>query len=115
MTTHTNIKNLPMGPGNTYFTEHGYSQSYPWKEIKRTAKTRTLAKVEIKRDPEWKPEMIPGGFAAHCTNQQQQTWLYDHVDMDATVTVRMNKKGEWVRHGTRYTEDRAVYFYDYNF
>ena len=41
----TNIKNLP--EGHTYFTENGYSQSYPWVEIERTAKTVTLAKIEV--------------------------------------------------------------------
>jgi len=32
----TNIKNLPAD--RTYFTEFGYSQQYPWVEVKRTAK-----------------------------------------------------------------------------
>jgi len=109
--TFTNIKNLPEGK---YFTETGYSQSYPWVEIKRTAKTVTLAKVNIAPDPEWKPEMIPGGFSAHCTNQSDQTWLYDGYDMSNTRTIRMTKKG-WAHKGTRYIEDRAVEFYDYNF
>jgi len=111
MATETNIKNLPEG---TYFTEHGYSQSYPWKEISRTAMTVKLARVRVARDPAWKPEMIPGGFAAHCTNQHDQTWLFEAVDMNHTTTIRMTKKG-WARKGTKFTEGRAIEFYDYNF
>ena len=71
--TDTNIKNLP--EGRNYFTETGYSQSYPWVEVKRTKTTVTLAKVNVKRDPDWKPEILPGGFAGHCTNQHQQTCI----------------------------------------
>lgn len=109
--TKTNIKELPEGK---YFTEIGYSQSYPWREVSRTAKTVTLAKVEVKPDPEWKPEILPGGFAGHCTNQQSQTWLFAGVNPSVTTTIRMTKKG-WASKGVRFVEDMAREFYDYNF
>jgi hypothetical protein len=118
----TNIKGLPsLSDGRKYFTESGYSQSYPWVEIRRTAKTVTLMKVNVKRDPEWKPNIHPGGFCGHCDNQSEQTWLYDGVDEGLTKTVRLVKSryaGEdymWAHKGTKFTEDRAVEFYDYNF
>lgn len=109
----TNIKGLP--EGRNYFTERGYSQLYPWVEISRTAKTITLAKVEVRVDPEWHPEMHPGGFAAHCSNQSDQTWLFDRIT-DQTVTIRRNAHGHWqhTKH-RRFREDEARYFYDYNF
>jgi hypothetical protein len=116
--TKTNIKNIPDG---NYFTECGYSQQYPWVEIKRTAKTVTVAKVRVVKDPDWKPEMHPGGFAAHCSNQSEQTWIYDGVNMEHTRTIRRVKSpycGEetmWAHRGTRFIEGRAVEFYDYNF
>jgi len=109
MTT-TNIKNLPEGE---YVTELGYSQSYPWRVIKSTPKTMTIQRVEVKSDPEWNPEMHPGGFVAHCSNQNRQTWLYNGLS-DQTRTIRKTKLG-WSLHGVRYIEDRARYFYDYNF
>lgn len=109
----TNIKGLP--EGRNYFTECGYSQCYPWVEVKRTAKSVTLAKVEVAPDPEWKPEMIPGGFCAHCTNQHAQTWLFDKIDERNTVTVRWSVRGEWRAKGVRFIEGAAREFYDYNF
>jgi hypothetical protein len=111
---YTNIKNLP--EGRTYFTESGYSQSYPWVELSRTAKTVTLAKVDVAPDPEWakKREFYPGGFAGHCANQSEQTWLFAGIDESRTKTIRLTKKG-WAYKGTRFTENRAVEFYDYNF
>lgn len=109
----TNIKNLP--EGRVYFTEYGYSQSYPWVEVKRTAKTVTLAKVDVKKDPEWKPEFYAGGFCAHCPNQSDQTWLFDSIDEGHTCIVWKSKDGEWRRAGVKFRENVAREFYDYNF
>jgi hypothetical protein len=108
---HTNIKGLP--PGN-YFTEYGYSQSYPWVEVSRTLKTITLAKVQVKKDPDWKPHFIAGGFAGHCTNQSGQTWLFDKINPLQLTVIRTTKIG-WSRGGVRFDEGRAIEFYDYNF
>jgi hypothetical protein len=107
----TNIKNLPEG---NYFTEIGYSQQYPWVEVSRTAKTVTVVKVAVKADPAWKPEMVPGGFCAHCTNQWAQTWLFDEVIEGYTKVLRMTKYG-WACKGVKFVEGKAVEFYDYNF
>lgn len=112
-TLKTNIKGLP--EGRTYWTERGYSQLYPWVEIRRTAKRVWLAKVEVKPDPDWKPEIIAGGFAGHCTNQAHQTWLFDKIDETRTTMICLTSRG-WQRgpHAD-YLENRADYFYDYNF
>lgn len=109
--TSTNIKNLPEGE---YFTEIGYSQSYPWVVVKRTAKTITLARVRVSKDPEWVPEMSVGGFCAHFHNQNEQTWLFDKIDAERKTTIRQTKKG-WSHQGVRFIEGCAREFYDYNF
>lgn len=107
----TNIKNLPEG---NYYTELCWSDTHPWVEVGRTAKTIKLARVRVAKDPDWKPEMIPGGFAAHCTNQSSQTWLYDGIDEACTVTIRETKRG-WANRGVRYKPNMAREYYDYNF
>lgn len=110
---HTNIKNLPEGK---YFTEIGYSQTYPWVEVRRTAKTVELAKVNVKADPEWAAKKLyyPGGFAGHCPNQDQQTWIFDSINEKLTCRIFKTKKG-WSRKHVRFVEDQAREFYDYNF
>ena len=108
--TKTNIKNLPEGK---YFTEIGYSQSYPWVMIKRTDKTVTLARVLVDKDPAFVPNIIPGGFAGHCDNQSGQTWLYKGISQRETKTIRLTKKG-WSHQGVRFWEDVAREFYDWN-
>jgi hypothetical protein len=111
--TKTNIKGLPEGK---YWTEYGYSQSYPWIEIARTEKTVTLAKVKTKNDPEWlaKREFIPGGFCGHVPNQSEQTWLFDGINVENVKKIRKTKRG-WSHKGVVFREDRAIEFYDYNF
>ncbi|KRW94293.1 hypothetical protein [Paracoccus sp. MKU1] len=110
--TRTNIKGLP--EGHTYFTEKGYSQAYPWVEVRRTDKTVTLHKVNVQADPMWKPKIAPGGFAGHCENQSEQTWLFGGIDAEREITIRMTKRG-WERRGAMFIENVAREFYDYNF
>lgn len=108
----TNIKGLP--EGRTYFTQYGATQAYPWVELKRTAKTVTLQKVNVQKDPDWTPEMHVGGFAAHCSNQSEQTWLYAGINESYQRTIRLTKKG-WIGDGDTFRENVAREFYDYNF
>lgn len=114
MTT-TNIKNLPKGK---YVTEYGYSDCHAWKVLKRTARTMTIAEVEVELDPEWKEKMkvYAGGFAGHCANQREQTWLFKRVNMENTRTIHLSKKHhQWMLKGTLYKRGFATEFYDYNF
>lgn len=113
MTTKTNIKNLPEGK---YFTECMYSDSHAWVEINRTDKTVTVVAVEVKPDPEWdaKKEFYPGGFCGHMANQNEQTWLFAGFNYGIVRKLRMTKKG-WSCKGTRFMEDVAREFHDYNF
>ena len=110
--TQTNIKNLP--EGRTYWTEFGWTDRHPWVEVRRTAKTVTLSPVNVARDPDWKPEFHQGGFSAHCSNQRDQTWLFDGIDNEITVTVRLTKRG-WRQGGIGFREGYARHHYDYNF
>jgi uncharacterized ParB-like nuclease family protein len=101
-----------------YFTEYGYSQCYPYEVVRRvTEKTLEVRAMKVLPDPAWKPEFIVGGFAGHCVNQSEQTWIYE-TDPGAPVKrVRLHKDGKWYFSGGgsgRLTE-KPRYFYDYNF
>jgi hypothetical protein len=113
----TNLKGLPEGE---YMTETLYSDDIPYKVVSRTATTATLQKVLVKRDPDWKPAITRGGFAGHCTNQHEQTWLYAGLGPN-TVTVRLVKSRYpdsdklWGRKGREFIANGAVQHRDYNF
>lgn len=114
----TNISGLPEGE---YLTQTLYSDQSAWKVIGRTETTLTLQEVLVERDPSWKPEFVPGGFAAHCTNQDDQKWIYAGMGAN-TTKVRLVKSryygsdklwrsaqaGEFIANG-------ACRKYDYNF
>jgi hypothetical protein len=113
----TNIKGLPEGE---YLTQTMYSDTTPWVVIGRTATTLTVAPVLTERDPAWTPDIIPGGFVGHCTNQDEQTWLYAGVG-EGRMTLRLKKSryyGSDKLWGSKYAEfiaNGARREYDYNF
>jgi hypothetical protein len=113
----TNVIGLPEGE---YLTETMYSDTTPWVVVSRTASTITVAPVQTKRDPNWQPNIIPGGFAGHCTNQDEQTWLYDGVG-EGRLTLRLVKSRYygsdklWGCKSRQFIANGAVRKYDYNF
>jgi len=96
-----------------YLNLHLYTDIYPIGKIIgiKGKSTVILAKVTHEKDPEFKLEIIPGGFSGHCVNNDEQKWIY-HVDETVTkekkLTVGSLKRG-------LYISDTPLYHYDYNF
>lgn len=86
--------------------------------IKRTATTITLQYDKATIDPDFKPEFIVGGFAAHCTNQEEQSYTYERNPEGAIETYRWSKKNARYQGGgdgsIKVIKGRHE-FYDYNF
>lgn len=100
-----------------YANLHGYTDIHPY-EVVRIISEKTIEIREMKSelDPNWKPEMIPGGFAAHCTNQNDQTYTYSSNDQVQTIRIRKRKDGRWYSaYGRHVLSDQPKRFYDYNF
>ena len=116
----TNIKGLPEGE---YVTQTMYSDAHPFVVVSRTAQTITVLPVRTKLDPDWKPNILPGGFCGHCTNQETQTYIYDGVDHDAKLTVLRLKKSRYYGSDKLWNSPKlgefcangADRFHDYNF
>ena len=83
--------------------------------IKRTAKTLTLQRDRVTRDPEWKPDYIPGGFSVICLNNSEQRWLYESDPEGKVITAHWSqKKLGFYWQGLHVIPGRCE-FYDYNF
>jgi hypothetical protein len=83
-------------------------------EVSPSAKTITLQPDHAELD-HWKPEMIPGGFAAHCTNNSTQRYRYARNAKAPIVKARLRKDGRYrTPAGERVIEGRH-HFHDYNF
>lgn len=84
--------------------------------VKVTKASITIRRDKAIRDPNFKPEFIPGGFAAHCTNQDEQTYTYEPDEKGQLTTIRWSRK--YNRYGTpgNVSASKGRHeFYDYNF
>jgi hypothetical protein len=99
-------------------TLHLYSDSQAHTVIKRTAKTITIQRDKATRNPDFKPEFISGGFSAHCTNQDEQTYTYESNPEGSITVCRWSERlGCYTTGGD---QSIKIYngrheFYDYNF
>jgi hypothetical protein len=60
--------------------------------IVRATRTRIVAREDSATlDPSFKPEIIPGGFLGHCTNQREQTYSYSPNPQGRLVTVTLRR------------------------
>ena len=105
------VGDIKVGDGVTvcYWTDR---QAYT--VIKRTAKTLTLQRDKCTRD--FEPEWIVGGFAAHCTNNNDQKWKYE-TDPNGSICKAYWKpsRGKFYVDGTLGVIKGRHEFYDYNF
>lgn len=93
-----------------------YTDIIPYEVVKYTKKTITIRELAVERDPNWKPEIIVGGFAGHCINQDEQKWIYKTDEHMPLIRAYLHKDGCYYNRGDRYRlSDKPVYYYDYNF
>lgn len=97
-------------------TLHLWTDAYACTIIKVTRCSVTVRRDKATLDPDFKPEWIIGGFAGHCTNQDEQTYTYEPDPNGTEYTIRWSKKyNSYGRPGDyRLTAGRHE-FYDYNF
>lgn len=100
-----------------------YSDVLPGTVIKRTAKSCTVRYDDVAKDPNWKPEFVVGGFAAHCLNQESQSWIITNNPDGVTYRFFLHKSGQWQMSSAGSNEAGRrprlgpgwVYKLDYNF
>ncbi len=106
--------NVKVGDG---VTVQLYSDAHAYTVVKVTKTSVTIQRDKAIKDPNFKPEIVPGGFAGHCTNQDKQTYTYERDENGQLETFRYSKK--WGRFqqpkAGRYLTPGRHEFYDYNF
>jgi hypothetical protein len=99
-----------------YANCQGYTDVTPYEIVRRISeKTIEVRAMSAVIDPEWKPEVAPGGFCGHTVNNHAQRWLISPDAQGHTVRLRLTKQG-WKGAGRMFalaTEPRC--FYDFNF
>lgn len=105
--------NAKVGDGATVVL---YSDRYAGTIIKVTPLSITVQRDTATLDPEFKPEWIIGGFAGHCTNQEDQKYTYERDEHGEIYTFRWSDKHQsYGRPGNLRAIKGRHEFYDYNF
>jgi hypothetical protein len=102
---------------NQYANHYGYSDVNPYKVVRVVSdKTIEVRAMNAEPDPLWKPNFVPGGFSAHCTNQSEQRWIITSDNNAKTIRIRLGKQGWKSADGRKFRlSDQPKRFYDYNF
>lgn len=105
--------NVKVGDG---VTVNMWSDRHAATIIKVTPCSVTVQYDKATLDPNFKPEWIPGGFAGHCINQEDQTYTYERDPNGRVETYRWSKKyGTYGTPGNLRLSKGRHEFYDYNF
>ena len=73
-----------------------WSDRHAFTVIARTKATLTIQRDKAILDPSFKPEYVPGGFACHCTNSDEQSYTYERDPNGEIEKCRWSeKRGRW--------------------
>ena len=108
-------REIEVGDGVTL---HLWSDAHACTVIAKTKTTITIQRDKATIDPNFKPEWVAGGFAGHCTNQNEQSYTYERDPNGMIYKCRWSEKyGRFQTGGDgsmKITRGRRE-FYDYNF
>lgn len=119
MVNNTNTEKF--APIVNYANHSGWSDIEPYEIIGRSpsGKQLTLRQMKAVRDPEWKPNIIPGGFSGICVNNSEQRWIIEPDESGFVIKARLSKYGNGMRFhsklGWHTLSTVPVKHHDYNF
>ena len=101
----------------THANHSGWSDVHPYEIVRVVSpKTIEIRVMDAELDENWKPEIIAGGFAGHCTNQGAQKWAYKSNPDYTVIRARLRKDGYFHSANGRHVLSKTPYkFHDYNF
>jgi len=93
-----------------------YTDKNAYTVVKRTKCTITIQRDKATLSPNFKPEFDIGGFCAHCTNNNEQTYEYERDESGDVETCHWSEKlGCFVLKSAARVINGRHEFYDYNF
>jgi hypothetical protein len=101
-----------------YANRHGYSDVHPYEVVRKVSdKCLEVRSMKSTLDPEWKPEIVPGGFGGHCVNNYDQKWHTISDTSGRVVRIRKHKNGNWkdASGNVFKLNHEPIKFSDYNF
>ena len=97
-----------------------YSDVEPFEIVNVVSdKTIDVRAMDAEMADDWKPEIIPGGFAGHCVNNadQRKAWVITSNEANPVVRIRKQKNGTWYNksNGRFFLAEQPAKKYDFNF
>ena len=97
-----------------------YSDIHPCTGVKRTKKFVWGQMANYKLAEREKPNIIPGGFAGHCTNQRSLKYEFTRNLKGGITRFGLRDNGQWCQCGDHSSNPTTLgegwrAFYDYNF
>lgn len=110
-------------PAKAFANMIGYTDIEPYEVVRVVSEqTMEIRRMKATLSPDWKPEISPGGFAGHCSNQHSQVWLYESDESAPVIRMRKvkpkhsNRMLSWKSaYGHHRLSDKPCKFHDYNF
>lgn len=83
--------------------------------IRKTKRMIVIQRDKAIKNPDFKPNWIPGGFSAICTNNEEQSYTYEKDPDGSIIKAYWSEvKGCYMHQGCKVINGRHE-FYDYNF
>ncbi len=110
---HLTPANAKVGDGATVKL---YTDRHAGTIVKVTKATITIRRDKAILSPDFKPQYVAGGFAAHCVNQDEQEWTYEPDENGELTTLYWsNVYNQYGRPGDLIAIKGRHEYYDYNF
>lgn len=94
-----------------------YSDVTPYEIVRVISdKTIEIREMDAELAPGERPEIIPGGFSGHCTNQRSLKYVITSNPENKVIRARLRKDGDYHSpYGRHILSEEPRRFYDYNF
>jgi hypothetical protein len=99
-------RNIPAFHVGDLVTEYFYTDAHAGRviDIRRNGKEIVVQEDKATKDPNWKPNIIEGGFAGHCTNGRELTYTYE-ADPNGSISAYTLRTWRGVKVWTRKGND----------
>lgn len=100
-----------------YANLHMHTDVVPYEVVRVISdKTIEIREMDAELAPGEQPNIVPGSFAGHCTNQRQLKYVIKSNPQNPVIRARRRIDGYFhSAYGRHMMNDKPLYFYDYNF
>lgn len=100
-----------------YANLHMYTDVVPYEVVRVISdKTIEIRQMDAELAPGEQPNILPGGFAGHCTNQRELKYTITSNPELPVIRARLRKDGYYHSiFGRHILNEKPIRFYDYNF